>query len=436
MKTLTAILISLLLVACNSKNTRITFKPSVSRSSILLQGCDFSHLEVCIQNADQALGSATGTITIPDGDGTLNGTTILHAGHALVFGAGTYQTTAVQWTQVFRMQDNTSIIGIGDGRDGGPATVFMEPPSFDLINDDNDCCVDGNAPGNVNLTIGHFKVVGSGKQSYPNGVIIATGNSQHVRVSDLTLDGVYAMGFETGNGSANGNHGDDVIVSGCIFKNMLGTALAGVNSTHFTFEGNVFSKVQLPIDVEPNTPTDLASDFVIRGNTGFGAWIQGPQTGPGTIEDNDGGVAVNNAHDLLIHNNHLGRTGDPRYPAVYLIGAVNCVIEDNSITDAGGINGWSPAVVIETGKNPDGTWRPSVGNVFQRNTIGSISGGSGLIVERVPVGAEGSPPTGNTYTANALMAGVDALGNVESAKIVLLGSTSVANGNRVVNKCP
>jgi hypothetical protein len=272
-------------------------------SALVVDACGLPGADVGakINNADAALGSSYGDITVYNCSGAISTQVILNSGHTLRLGAGDYPTTLDE--EIILLKDNTSVIG------SGWQTVIHEsshsPTNNGLIifraYDDSH---DGTTP-NSNLTIKDLQIAsGSGVVAEGTRSAIILGNVQNALVDNVYFNATHAIGVEVGgySGTAEHYHSRGATIRGCVFDTVFAVSTALVNARDAVVDNNRYLGSQVNsdstyIDVEVNTETDLITNFRITNNTldptggagqRYGIVVYGANAnpGPGVIANN------------------------------------------------------------------------------------------------------------------------------------------------------
>src|SRR5882724_5883860 len=380
-----------------------------------------------INAADKDLGSTVGEILVRNG-GTISTQVVISPGHTLRFGPGTYRlATKLLWEGAFLLKSRTTVIG------SGWDTIIVEPPRtgwivFQSYEDIRTQPTGSSTDSDITITDLQIK----GANPAVEGCVRETlqmGNCHRCRVEHVWFNGTSVIGVQAGGNALKGNFADTMTIKNNLFTRVAGQAVAVVNGRNIVIDGNTFKESgrigpkgvgmqgMTTIDVEPNTPNDIAQRIEItnnvidsRGSTflhGNGILVQnGAGTsgfGPVLIKGNkiiggdlvpniSGNIATGiyvaaNTQDVTVANNTIQRVA---HSGILLENSTRNYVTGNKLisTGTGGINAFEIIdttdskilnnVVAVDPKSPMGTSSIVVtgnsrNNVFKGNTNGRTS---------------------------------------------------------------
>lgn len=229
-----------------------------------------------INAADKDLGSVRGEILVRNG-GTISTQVVVSPGHTLRFGPGTYRlATELLWEGAFLLKSRTAVIG------SGWDTIIVEPPRtgwivFQSYADIRTQPTGSSTDSDITITDLQIKganpaVEGSVRETFQMG------NCHRCRVEHVWLNGTGVIGIQAGGNASKGNFADTMTIKNNLFTRVAGQAVAVVNGRNIVIEGNTFKESgrigpngvgmqgMTAIDVEPNTPQDIAQRIEITNN--------------------------------------------------------------------------------------------------------------------------------------------------------------------------
>ena len=271
-----------------------------------------------INAADKDLGSRPGEIMVRDG-GTISTQVVVSSGHTLRLAPGTYRlTTELLWEGAILLKSNTSVIGAGWD------TIIVEPPKtgwtiFQSFEDSRTQPAHSGTDSNINVSDLQLKganpaVEGSVRQT------VTLGNCHNCNVSHVWFNGTGVIGVQAGGNSLKGNFADTVTIKNNLFTRVAGQEAAVVNGRNVVIDGNTFKDTGrvnaaqgvTAIDVEPNTPGDIAQRIEITNNV-IDSRGSGFLHGNGILVQN--GAATRNFGPVLIKGNKvIGGDLVPNFP--------------------------------------------------------------------------------------------------------------------------
>jgi parallel beta-helix repeat protein len=229
-----------------------------------------------INAADKDLGSMPGEILVRDG-GTISTQVIINPGHTLRFGLGTYKlVTELLWEGAFLLKSRTTVIG------SGWDTIIVEPPrtGWIVFQSYEDIRTQPTGSGtDSDITITDLQIKGANPAV--EGSVRETlqmGNCHRCRVEHVWFNGTSVIGVQAGGNALKGNFADTMTIKNNLFTRVAGQAVAVVNGRNIVIDGNTFKESgrigpkgvgmqgMTTIDVEPNTPNDIAQRIEITNN--------------------------------------------------------------------------------------------------------------------------------------------------------------------------
>jgi len=300
-----------------------------------------------INAADKALGANKGWIVAEAG--TISTQVRINAGHKLKLGRGRFDLVNKDiWTGSIYLESDTAVYG-----EGVDKTIIVEPEnsyicigSAGLLDAERGYTATGIRE---NIEIAGFTIEGRNKTA-EGGVrsSIALGNAHRVHIYNVYLKDTTCLGISAGGTGLTGKHAEDWIVEDCVFEGVASQNLNVVNGQRVIFRRNKFLRPGkicgdgkpcegvTPIDVEPNTPADVARDITIEDNL-----IDSSQSrflhGNGIIVQNGAGASFGN---VIVRRNkiigyRLDGPGDSNMASGIYLAAVNDVtVSDNEVTRA------------------------------------------------------------------------------------------------------
>jgi parallel beta-helix repeat protein len=225
-----------------------------------------------INAADKDLGTRPGEILVRDG-GTISTQVVISSGHTLRLAPGTYRlATELLWEGAILLKSHTSVIGAGWD------TIIVEPPktgwiifqSFEDIRTQP-----AHSGTDSNISVSDLQVKGANPAA--EGSVRQTvnlGNCHNCNVSHVWFNGTGVIGVQAGGNALKGNFADTVTLKNNLFTRVAGQEAAVVNGRNVVIDGNTFKdsgrnnglQGVTAIDVEPNTPDDIAQRIEITNN--------------------------------------------------------------------------------------------------------------------------------------------------------------------------
>lgn len=242
-----------------------------NRKKVVANSFPGSDLGAKINAADKALGSASGEILVRDG-GTISTQVIINSGHTLRLSAGTYRlATELLWEGAFLLKSRTSVIG------SGWDTVIVEPPKtgwivFHSYEDIRSKPI--HYSGDSQIAVSNLQIKGANPAT--EGSVrqtIVLGNCHTCRVENVWFNGTGVIGVAAGGSGLGGRFADTITIRNNQFTQVAGQAVAVVNGRNVIIDGNRFvnsgrrgAQGMVPIDVEPNAPSDIIEQIQITNN--------------------------------------------------------------------------------------------------------------------------------------------------------------------------
>jgi parallel beta-helix repeat protein len=330
-----------------------------------------------INAADKALGARMGWILV-DVAGELKTRAHISKGHKLKFGKGRFSVVnSGRYTSAILLEDDTAIYG-----SGMKETFILESrDSYAVISSQGmlDREAGHDAVGiRSNITLAGFTVEGR-NMTAEGGVnsTIQLGNAHNVHIYNVGLRDTTCLGITAGGTGLTNKHAENWIVEQCLFEGVASQNLNVVNGQKITFRKNIFLRTGkicgngapcegvTPVDVEPNTASDVARDIVIEDNLidssqspflhGNGIVVQNgaranfgnvvvrrnrliawPVEQPPTSVRMTSGIWMSGVSGVLVTNNYIARAA---HSGIRMEGCSNVTIERNTLvgTGTGGI---------------------------------------------------------------------------------------------------
>jgi parallel beta-helix repeat protein len=402
-----------------------------------------SDLGAVINAIDTYLGSAAGTIEVPDGNWTIATQIVLSANRTLILGTGTYSNTLTSNQGALVLyKSNTTIRG------KGWQTIVNETASWGVFADWNGTQNNYN-DGASNVTIRDLQIAGAASSFNSSSAAIGLGNGHNIIVDHIYLNATKAIGIVVGGGGDNGHYSNGVWVKNCLCDHVASQNIAVVNAANVHIEGNTLRAAGQTggpgatyIDFEPNGTMDRIENFHVgnnlidaRGsaNPGNGIVVQsgGSQTrlGPGSVTGNviiggevvgtttnelSNGIFLSGFWNVLVGNNTVRRCGQS---GIYLYICDHCTVQGNCLVSVGG--GGLSAISI-------------VGNHNQilSNSVMSEGGTYGSSSNAI---SEGASSDYNTFFGNFISNFVDSDTSLSYyvGVVTLSGAHSSAFGNNM-----
>lgn len=291
-------------------------------------------------NWSDRLNNATGAFTNKDVTivvypGAITAQSRIKSGQSIHFTAGEY-TDNYSGTQVTRfvLESNTSVYGDGMGR-----TILTQNA---LTNNERTFAADAMVTGgfngaNENIEIRDLAIEGSGGTFHDDGAsAIILGNCHNGIVQRVRIKEVLGYGVGVGGFASAGNYAKNCYVLDCIFDDVHGQNVFGLNCENVVVSRNIFSRINkqgtsfiTAVDFEPNVPADRIKNITISDN----------------IFDGDGSTQLWNAivvqsasafsmcYGVIVADNII--RGEGVSGGVQLSGCVNAQVSSNLIQGAG-----------------------------------------------------------------------------------------------------
>ena len=388
-----------------------------------------SDLGARINAADLALGPKQGWILV-DTPGDLRTQVRISPGHILKFASGRFRLfNSNIWISSIVLASNTAVYGEGINK-----TVLVEPENAYIVIESVGATENEQGHGATGITsnikLGGFAIEGSNTRA--EGGLRSTihlGNAHNVHIFALHLRNTTCLGITAGGTGLTNKHAEDWLVEDCIFEGVASQNLNVVNGQRISFRHNRFLRAGkicgdgkpcegvTPIDIEPNTASDIIKDILIQDNLidstnsafahGNGILIQntvgirnyGPVSVLGnrviggplkenvagyvysgiyvnggsntTISGNEiirtvhGGIRVEGASNLLVERNRIISTGTGGIVSFEILSTVDSRFASNSVT----VDPRSPmgrSVIVESGTSDRNTYD---GNIAQEGIV-------------------------------------------------------------------
>jgi parallel beta-helix repeat protein len=254
--------------------------PLPSPSGLVVKTSDFQgpDMGARINAADKALGAREGWILV-DGSGELRTQVRINARHKVKLGRVRLSVVnSGRYTSAILLENDTAIYGSGMGE----SVILESENSYAVISSagilDRETGYD--AVGiRQNIQLAGFTI--EGRNMVAEGGVNSTiqlGNAHNVHIYNVGLRDTTCLGITAGGTGLTNKHAENWIVEECLFEGVAAQNLNVVNGQTITFRRNIFLRAGkickggtpcegvTPIDVEPNTPSDVARDIIIEDN--------------------------------------------------------------------------------------------------------------------------------------------------------------------------
>ena len=319
--------------------------PTPSGTIVYAKNFQGADLGARINAADKALGVNKGWIVAEAG--TISTQVRLNAGHKLKLGRGRFELVNSDiWTGSIYLESDTAVYG-----EGVDKTIIVEPEnsyicigSAGLLDAERGYTATGIRE---NIDIAGFTIEGrNGKAEGGVRSSIALGNAHRVHIYNVYLKDTTCLGISAGGTGLTGKHAEDWIVEDCTFEGVASQNLNVVNGQRVIFRRNKFLRPGkicgdgkpcegvTPIDVEPNTPADVARDITIEDNL-----IDSSKSrflhGNGIIIQNGAGASFGN---VIVRRNKIigfrldGPADSNMASGIYLAAVNDVTVSENEIT--------------------------------------------------------------------------------------------------------
>lgn len=316
-----------------------------------------------INAADSALGAKRGWIIV-DTAGELRTQVRISQGHILKFTIGRFSLVNTQiWTSSILLESDTAVYGEGINK-----TVLVEPKNaYTAIESAGHAETEQGQYASG--TRSHINIAGftvEGRNTKAEGGVRSTiqlGNAIGVHIYEVGLKNTSCLGISAGGTGLTGRHAQDWVVEDCVFEGVASQNLNVVNGRRIIFRQNKFLRPGkicgdgkpcegvTPIDLEPNTSSDLISDITIEDNV-IDSTESAFAHGNGILVQNT--VGVKDYGPVRVLRNRI--VGGPLkdnfsgnvYSGIYVSGASNTIISGNEIvrTAHGGIRTENASVLL------------------------------------------------------------------------------------------
>lgn len=405
--------------------------PTPSGTIVYTKNFKGADLGARINAADKALGAGKGWIVAEAG--TISTQVRLSTGHKLKLGRGRFELVNSDiWTGSIYLESDTAVYGEGIDK-----TVIVEPEnayiciaSAGTLDTERGYTATGTRE---NIELAGFTV--EGRNTKAEGGVRSTihlGNAHRVRIYKVYLRDTTCLGISAGGTGLTGKYAEDWIVEDCTFEGVASQNLNVVNGQRIIFRRNKFLRPGktcadgkpcegvTPIDIEPNTASDVVKEIDIEDN-----FIDSSNStflhGNGILVQN--GVGIRDYGPVRVRRNRL--RGGPlerlvsgnMASGIYLVRATNTLVSENEIVRVGHsgirLDGCSKVVIEKNTLVSTGTG--GIMSFEVASTVDSrIAFNSVTVDSRSPAGRGVIIETGasdrNVYEGNTVSEGVNLIG--------------------------